>query len=133
MKRGRCQICGRLKGVRVTGGLVHHHVRGVPCPGKGAVPIEEDDRFLESEARRHRAAERSIRATVRDLLARRVNYIDPALQRAADQASDQAYKLERRLARHRNWPARYERQMARDGMAMRPPEYLLERLRCGEA
>jgi len=133
VKRGRCQICGRMKPRRADGGIVHHHVRGVPCPGKGALPLEEDDRFLESEARRHRAAERSIRATIRDLVARRVNYIDPALERAADDAWRTGYALERRLARHRAWPDRYERQMARDGMAMPPPAYLLERRRRGEA
>jgi len=127
VRRGRCQICGRLKATRSDGSISHHHVKGVPCTGKGSPPIELDDRFLEQEAGRLYRAAAAIRATIRELIARRVNYIDPALERARDQADDQAYKLDRRLARHRAWPDRYERQMERYGYAMPPPAYLLER------
>lgn len=127
MTRGRCQICGRLRPLKANGGMVHHHVKGVPCSGKNHPPLDVDDAHLAAEVARLYGVSRAKRAFVRDLLARRVNYIDPAIEAAASRAWDQAYKLERRLKRHRDWPARYHRQMERYGMAMRPPPYLLER------
>ena len=127
MSPHRCQICGRRKGLRKAGGIAHHHVQGRPCAGIGHPPIEEAHACLESEIARLRGIARVKRAFVRDLLARRVNYIDPAHEKAADAAERAADKLARRLKRHLDWPARYERQMARDGMAMPPPTYLLSR------
>jgi hypothetical protein len=129
MTRGRCQICGRLKPLKVSGVMVHHHVKGVPCTGKNHPPLEADDAHLEAEAKRLYAVSDAKRALVRDMLARRVNFIDPAHEAIASAAWDQAYKLERRLKRHRDWPARYHRQMERYGMAMPAPSYLLERMK----
>jgi hypothetical protein len=125
--RGRCQICGRLKPIRITGGIAYHHVQGVPCTGKGQLPLDQDDAFLVSEAKRLRDEQRQHSATIRTLIERRANFIDPAIEKARDAAWSAADKLERRLKRHRNWPARYEREMARDGMSMPPPAYLLAR------
>lgn len=109
--------------------MVHHHVQGVPCRGKDHPPLEVDDAHLAAEVARLYAVSRTKRAFIRDLLAKRVNYIDPAISVAASEAWGQAYKLERRLKRHRDWPARYHRQMERYGYAMPAPAYLMARLK----
>ena len=54
-------------------------------------------------------------------------YIPPHLLPDYLAASAWAGRLERRLKRHREWPERFEREMARDGMGMPPPDYLLRR------
>lgn len=127
MNRGKCQICGRRRPLKKSGGMVHHHVKGIPCRGKDHPPLEVDDRALEAEAAHYRAIEAKHRAAIKELVARRANWIDPAISAAASQAWYSAYLMERRLARHRAWPERYRKQMERDGMAMPPPAYLLER------
>ena len=127
MTRPRCQICGRRRGLNKAGTLLAHYVGGEPCLGAGFPPIEEDDARLAAviEGLRDKAARR--RAFVRDLLARRVNYIDPAIEDAARKAEDRADQLDRRLRRHRSWPARFAREMERQGWGSPPPAYLLSR------
>lgn len=126
--RGRCQICGRRLPLKTNGRVAHHHVRGEVCPGKNHLPLEQDDRHLEAEIARFYAISRSKAAFVRELLARRVNYIDPTHQATGDAAWSLARKLERRLARHRNWPRRFLAEMDRQGWGSPPPAYLLERI-----
>lgn len=123
----RCQICGRRKGLRQDGTIVHHYVAGVPCMGIGHPPIESDDAHL--AACRDKAADewRAARDHIAELLARRVNWIDPRLERRREELFDLYLRLQRRLDRHRAWPARFRRQMERDGYGMAPPAYLLER------
>ena len=125
--RGRCQICGRRLGERKKGGMVAHHVRGLPCPGEGLAPLEQTDEGLEALIGKYRAERRALRLQLAALIERRANWIDPRLKQRIGFLDGQVEKLERRLKRHRSWPARFERQMEREGWGMRPPEYLISR------
>jgi hypothetical protein len=125
----RCQICGRRKHLKKGGVIAHHHVKGVPCTGTGQLPIDQDDAFLASEARRLRDEQRRHSATIRALIERRANYIDPAIEKARDAAWAAADRLERRLKRHRDWPERFKREMEKYGWGMPPPDYLVCRAR----
>lgn len=125
--KGRCQICGRSRGLTRAGALPAHYVQGAPCPGAGAAPIERDDALLQAEARRARdEASRQLRAIV-DLFDRRVNRIEPHILQTYSTARARADRLERRLARHIAWPRRFRREMERLGYGSPPPAYLLER------
>lgn len=125
MSRYRCQICGRRKGLKRDGGIVMHHVQGDRCPGTGHPPLEHGHQALQGEIDRLKAQARAKRAFVRDLLARRVNYIDPAHETIAWDCEQRAASLSRRLKRHLDWPARFERQMATQGHGQPPPAYLI--------
>lgn len=120
----RCQICGRRKGVTQAGGVVFHHVAGSPCPGAGCPPIEETDADTERILRQAEADLREIRADLAALEARRANWIDPGLLHRRDMLSAFCGKLRGRLDRHRAWPARFARQMERQGYGDPPPAYL---------
>lgn len=123
----RCQVCGRRLGLSKAGAIPHHNVKGKPCPGKGHPPIEQDDAALAAAVPEARAAADALWREYRGLIDRRANYIPPHLLPDYLAASAWAGRLERRLKRHREWPARFEREMARDGMGMPPPDYLLRR------
>lgn len=123
----RCQICGRRQGLRGDGTIRFHHVRGVPCAGAGFRPIEQDDTYLAALASKAAEDWREVRAQIAELVAQRVNWIDPRLERRRDELLDRHLRLQRRLERHRNWPARFRRQMERYGYGSPPPAYLLER------
>ncbi|MEG3177020.1 hypothetical protein U1872_12330 [Sphingomonas sp. RB3P16] len=123
----RCQICGRRKGLRKNGTIVYHHVRGLPCAGAGAVPIEENDDRLRQVARETEGALRSARATIRALEARRANWIDPSLLKRRDDLRTRLDTLHRRIKRLDGWADLADRQMARYGWCQRPPAYLLAR------
>lgn len=131
MIRGRCQLCGRRKGLNREGRIVMHHVRGDRCAGTHKLPIEQDHSALESEIAALRARARAKRAFVRDLLAHRINFIDPVHERQAQAADDRADTLARRLRRHLTWPARFARQMERQGYGDPPPTYLRARFEQG--
>ena len=129
----RCQICGRRKSLRKNGMVTCHYVGGAPCPGSGFPPIEHDDGCLFQRAAKAESDFQRAYDAVRRLEDARANWIDPALfiRRAA--LASHAVKLERRLKRHLDWPARYRRsiarQMERQGYAWAepPPLYLVER------
>jgi len=123
----RCQVCGRRIGLTQAGAIRHHHVRAVTCPGVGFPPIEQDDARLEALARETRAREVELTGQLRALYDARANFIDPALTRAICEALSAARRLEQRLARHRAWPERFNRQMERQGWGDPPPEYLRAR------
>lgn len=123
----RCQICGRRKHLRKDQGVAHHHVDGVPCLGIGHPPIEQaDDRLVECVALAE-ATDRRLTAQLAGLYERRANFIDPALITAMIASSKRARRLAARLKRHRDWPARFAREMERDGWGSPPPEYLTQR------
>jgi hypothetical protein len=124
----RCQICGRRRNLRRDGTIAHHHVRGQPCLGVGFLPIEQDDARLEAVAREAEARDRALTRELAALYERRANYIDPALIDACGRAVALSLRLERRLARHRAWPARFARQMERQGWGDPPPDYLRQRM-----
>jgi hypothetical protein len=123
----RCQVCGRRRGTNKLGLILHHHVRDQLCPGVGFVPIEQDDARLEAVAREAQARDRALTRELAALYERRANYIDPALLDACGRAVALSARLDRRLARHRAWPARFARQMERDGWGDPPPDYLRQR------
>lgn len=127
MSGGRCQLCGRRKATRADGTIAAHYAGGVPCRGVGALPLDRDDRRLEEIIRELELELASIVAELRDLRDRRANWIDPTLPRRRTFLEDEAFRLRRRLKRHRDWPARYSRQMERFGYADVPPAYLLDR------
>lgn len=124
---GRCQICGRRRGQRKDGGLVRHYVRGLPCEGEGFSPIEIDDSRLADLVSAKREAWRAIVLSLKALRDRRANWIDPQLEIQARRLWSEASKLERRLNRHRSWPARFAREMERQGWGSPPPAYLIAR------
>ena len=133
MSCDRCQICARRKSLRKNGMVTRHYVGGAPCPGSGFPPIEQDDaRLMRCAADAESDFQRAYDAVGR-LEDARTNWIDPALfiRRAA--LASHAVKLERRLKRHLDWPARYRRsiarQMERQGYAWAepPPLYLVKR------
>jgi hypothetical protein len=126
----RCQVCGRKKHVRKDGAIVFHFTKGDRCLGGGHPAIERDDaRLREVVAQATAAADRAA-AHVRELQARRANDVDSAIRRR-NALWMIAFPLERRLARHEDWPARYARSMARQmekhgyAWADPPPPYLL--------
>lgn len=129
----RCQICGRRKHLRKNGTIVFHHVRGDRCDGAGFLPIEQDDARLVAIVAEREARYDRLRAEIADLEERRANYIDPALIRARNYAWLAYREVEKRLVRHRDWPARYARSIARQmekhgyAWADPPPAYLLAR------
>lgn len=123
----RCQVCGRRLGLSKAGAIPHHHVKGVPCPGKGHPPIEQDDARLESAWREAAVESRAATRAYLALIDRRANYIDQRVYDRMRETSRVADRLKRRLDRHRGWPARFERQMERDGWGDPPPDYLLVR------
>lgn len=123
---GRCQICGRKKPTRKDGTIGHHFTKGERCRGAGAVPLELGDDRLEAVILEARDRQERAMLELRALRDRRANWIDPAIERAAYAFP---IKLERRLRRHRDWPARARRQMERYGYAEQPPAYLIERER----
>ena len=123
----RCQICGRRRGTGKGGTILHHHVQGVPCPGAGFPPIEQDDARLESVVAEAAELNRTLALELARLYEARANWIDPALVRRSLDASTTFNRLRRRLDRHRNWPARFARQMETQGWGDPPPDYLLNR------
>ncbi|WP_125953099.1 hypothetical protein [Novosphingobium sp. MD-1] len=134
MSAFRCQICGRRKHLRKDGTVVHHCVGGPRCPGSGHPPIEHDDARLISYAAEIERAYRKAYAAVRVLEERRANFIDPALIIRRGLFAGQALRIGRRLQRHRDWPERYRRSIARQmdrhgyAWAEPPPDYLVERI-----
>lgn len=129
----RCQICGRRKHLRKNGTVVHHCVGGPRCPGSGYPPIEHDDGWLIEYAARVEAAYQRTDAAVHALQAARASWIDPVLIVRRSLLAGQALRIGRRLKRHRDWPERYRRAMARQmehhgyAWADPPPAYLVER------
>lgn len=123
----RCQICGRRQGLRTNGTIRFHHVRGLVCAGAGFPPIEQEDARLEAcrdEIRRRFGVAQFGLKVLRDA---RANFIPPELLAERDRLEHELERLDRRLRRHRNWPARFRRQMERHGWGQPPPRYLLER------
>lgn len=120
----RCQICGRRRGLNKAGTLLAHYVRGVPCLGAGYPPIEESDARLAELAAEVESASRAAGRELAALYDRRANWIDPALVARRYALEKRADQLARRLKRHRTWPARFARQMERQGWGMPPPAYL---------
>jgi len=63
----------------------------------------------------------------------RANWIEPALFIRRATLASQLVKIQRRLKRHLDWPARYRRSMARQmerqgyAWADPPPPYMIER------
>lgn len=102
-----------------------HHVNSQRCAGTGHPPIEYGHAQLEAEIVRLQAKARSQRAFVRSLQDQRVNWIDPRHEAIAHDCDWRAGTLARRLKRHLNWPARFARQMERDGYGEPPPPYLM--------
>lgn len=139
MSAGRCQICGRRKYLRKSGVVAHHCVGGPVCPGTGYPPIEKDDARLIDLAGQADVAYQRVREAVNRLEDARANWIDPRLITRRGLLAGMTLRLGRRLKRHREWPARYRRSMARQmerfGYAWSdpPPDYLLERERAEEA
>lgn len=123
-----CQICGRRRGTGKGGMILHHHVRGRPCPGIGHPPIEQDDARLEQLLHDAQQADRTTKRELAALYERRANYIDPAPISRASAAVSLSLRLERRLKRHRAWPQRFARQMETQGWGSPPPAYLIQRL-----
>lgn len=123
----RCQLCGRRKSLTKSGGVGFHHVAGSPCPGAGFPPIEQTDADLERMAAEAEADLAAVRAELAALYDRRANWIDPALLHRRDALWAFSGRLRRRLDRHRAWPDRFARQMARQGWGDPPPDYLLRR------
>lgn len=129
----RCQICGRRKSLRKNGMVTCHYVGGAPCPGSGFPPIEHDDGCLLQRAAKAESDVQRAYDAVRRLEDARASWIDPALLIRRAALASHAVKLERRLKRHLDWPARYRRsiarQMERQGYAWAepPPLYLVER------
>lgn len=120
----RCQICGRRRGLNKARLVLFHHVKGRPCLGAGFPPIEESDARLAELAEETRLAARAAGRELAALYARRANWIDPALVARRYELADSADRLARRLKRHRSWPARFARQMERQGWGSPPPAYL---------
>ena len=135
----RCQICGRRKALLKDGTVVHHCVGGPRCPGSGYPPIEHDDARLVAHAAEIKRAFRTACEAVQRLEEQRANRIDPALIIRRWLLAGQSLRIGRRLRRHRDWPERYRRsiarQMARHGYAWAdpPPAYLVERAKSGFA
>jgi hypothetical protein len=134
----RCQICGRRKHLRKSGVIAHHCVGGPVCPGTGYPPIEHDDARLIDYAAQVDTAYQRAREAVRRLEDASTNWIDPALIVTRGLLAGLALRIGRRLRRHREWPERYERSMARQmerygyAWADPPPSYLVERQRAAE-
>lgn len=132
MSVGRCQICGRKKCLSKSGMIAHHCVGGPACPGTGYLPIEQDDARLVEYAAQVGAAYRNAREAVERLEEARANRIDRRLIVRRAILAGLALKIGRRLKRHRDWPERYQRsvarQMERQGYAWAdpPPAYLVE-------
>ena len=122
-----CQICGRRRNTGKGGLILHHHVRGTPCPGAGFPPIEQDDARLVEVLRWADATDAACSRELAALYDRRANYIDPALLERAGRAITMKLRLQRRLDRHRAWPQRFARQMERQGWGNPPPAYLVDR------
>lgn len=120
----RCQICGRRRGLNKAGLILFHNVKGRPCPGAGFLPIEESDARLAELAVEIANAERAAGRELAALYERRANWIDPALVARRYDLGRQADQLARRLKRHRSWPARFAREMERQGWGSPPPAYL---------
>ena len=113
MSAFRCQIGGRRKHLRKNGTVVHHCVGGPRCPGSGYPPIEHDDARLIEYAAHVEAAYQRVYAAVRALEEARANWIDPALIVRRGTLAGQSLRIGRRLKRHREWPDRYRRSIAR--------------------
>ncbi|MFY9350644.1 MAG: hypothetical protein WBL20_17120 [Sphingobium sp.] len=124
----RCQICGRRRNLRRDGMMAHHHVRAQTCPGTGFPPIEQDDGRLVQLLAETQEQGRRLTRELAAFYDRRANYIDPALIAACSRAVSLSLQLERRLTRHRAWPARFARQMERQGWGDPPPDYLRQRM-----
>lgn len=133
MSAFRCQICGRRKALRKDGAVVHHCVGGPRCPGSGHPPIEHDDARLLRYAEEIEVAFRRACEAVRLLEEQRANFIDSALIIRRGLLAGQTLRIGRRLQRHRDWPERYRRSIARQmdkhgyAWAEPPPAYLVER------
>lgn len=123
----RCQVCGRRLGIAKAGGIAFHNVAGVPCAGVGFAPIEEDDARLRSYAAELAAEDRALSKRLLALYDARANYIPPELTRRLYEVSRAASRLNRRIARLDGWPARFDREMERQGWGSPPPAYLLAR------
>lgn len=65
-----------------------------------------------------------LRLELAELFERRANWIEPRLYSDLLAATIEANRLGRRLSRHRAWPARFARQMERQGWGDPPPTYL---------
>jgi hypothetical protein len=82
------------------------------------------------------AAYRRAYEAVRVLNEARANWIDPALIVRRGTLAGQSLRIGRRLKRHREWPERYRRSIARQmehhgyAWADPPPDYLVERELC---
>lgn len=122
-----CQICGRRKALKSGGVVRFHNVDLAPCPGAGFPPIEQDDTRLEQYALAVERAEREIQGELLELYDRRANFIPPELIDRLRCAGLLARRIRGRLERHRNWPARFRRQMELYGYGSPPPQYLLDR------
>jgi hypothetical protein len=139
MSEFRCQICGRRKHLRKSGVLAHHCVGGPVCPGTGYPPIEHDDARLIDYAAQVDTAYQKVREAVGRLEEARANWIDPSWIVRRGLLAGLTLRIGRRLKRHREWPSRYERSMARQrerygyAWADPPPAYLIERQRAAEA
>ena len=129
MSPHKCQICGRRKGLRKDGGIVHHHVAGLPCLGAGFPPIEQTDARLIEVAKLTESALDAIRAELRGLEERRANWIDPALTVRRNALQARLMKLRGRIRWLHSWPARSEREWDRYGWRSVPFEYLTARQR----
>jgi hypothetical protein len=123
----RCQICSRRRGLNKAGGMLAHYVRGLPCPGTGFPPVEQSDQRLETFLAEIRAEAEAAGAEISAAIAARANRIEPELIERSLVTDRLLRRLERRLARHRGWPARFRREMERSGYGSPPPAYLLAR------
>lgn len=105
MSPHQCQVCGRRKGLRKDGGIVMHHVAGVPCAGVGAAPSPAIDVLEAAAIAARQAANRARRARVAGEerhAALRLNFpLDPLWRRLLPEceANTRADKLARRLKR----------------------------------
>lgn len=121
----RCQICGRRIGLTQSGLIRMHHVRGRVCDGSHNMPIEQSCEYLEYAILCAKEDYRAAADLIKDHHDRRLNHPIPfAVTRMAGDAYLRQRRLERRLARIRSWPARFERQMANQGWGDPPPAYL---------
>jgi len=125
--QGRCQLCSRRKALRANGTIVAHYTGGGPCEGAGFAPLEETDARLVQLLEKTEREIAEIGAEIRELVDRRANWIDPRLADRRGALLSRAAWLRRRLHRLHSWPARFVREMERQGWGYPPPAWLIAR------
>ncbi|GJD92879.1 hypothetical protein [Methylobacterium iners] len=107
MNGAACQVCGRRIALKMDGKVRLHHQRGLVCAGSDHVQLKDGTDAIVAAIAAANLTARSLRATVADHAARRLNWpLPPSIDQGIRDAEREAFRLERRL---KSWRTRDER------------------------